>query len=329
MALDLVLVFTTGLLTGIHCIAMCGSLVLSYVARGNGDKSHSLLAQHAVYNGARILSYGVVGAALGFLGSVFTISLGMRGAISILAGVFMVLLGLQMLNIFPALRRLNLHFGFGLPNSDSQIHGGNSFTPALLLGLGGGLMPCGPLQAMELYAAGMGSPLQGFLVMVVFGIGTLPALFSFGLVTSRIGGNFELKWKLLKVSAIVVIVLGVLMLNRGLALNGIQLGLPVLGGTAPVGNNDSGAVQKMGLTVDEDGYRPAVLSVKRGIPVELTVFVKKRTTCNQELVFPNFGIDATLPASGESTVLRFTPDVAGRFPFTCGMGMLQGTLIVN
>lgn len=71
----LALVFVTGLLTGIHCIAMCGSLVLSYVAGGMQDKRQVFLLQHLVYNGSRILSYGLVGAALGFPGSVFTISL--------------------------------------------------------------------------------------------------------------------------------------------------------------------------------------------------------------------------------------------------------------
>ncbi len=331
----LVLVFVTGLLTGIHCMAMCGSFVVSYIAGGLGDNKggRHILLQHLAYNGARIFSYVVVGAVLGLLGSVFTISLGMRGAISILAGVFMVLLGLQMLNIFPVLRKLNLHIGVRQPQN-ADLGQSGSIRPALFLGLWGGLMPCGPLQAMELYAAGTGSVLQGAIVMLVFGIGTLPILMSFGLVTSHLvsgGRHFELKQRLLKVSAIVVIVLGIIMLNRGLALNGIQIvGLPILGGTdsspADGGRNN---VQRLNLTVDGDGYHPATLSVKRGVPLELWVFVKKRTTCNQELVFPNFGIDVMLPNAGESTVLKFTPANAGSFPFTCGMGMLHGTITVT
>lgn len=124
------------------------------------------------------------------------------------------------------------------------------------------------------------------------------------------------------------------MLNRGLALNGIQfVGLPILGGpdsSLPAdGENGGGGVQRLNLTVDADGYRPSTLSVKRGVPVELAVFVKKRTTCNQELVFPNFGIDVMLPNAGESTVLKFTPETAGTFPFTCGMGMFHGTITVT
>ncbi len=330
----LVLVFVTGLLTGIHCMAMCGSFVVSYIAGGLGDNKgggRHILLQHVAYNGARIFSYTAVGAALGLLGSVFTISLGMRGAISILAGAFMVLLGLQMLNIFPALRKLRLHIGVRQPQNADLVGQSGSIRPALFLGLWGGLMPCGPLQAMELYAAGTGSALQGAIVMLVFGIGNLPVLMSFGLVTSHLlsaGRHFELKQRLLKVSAIVVIVLGLIMLNRGLALNGIQFGLPILGGS-PFASSDSGGVQKLNLTVDGDGYHPATLSAKRGVPLELWVFVKKRTGCNRELVLPNFGIDAMLPDSGESTVLRFTPGTAGSFPFTCGMGMLHGTIIVT
>lgn len=332
----LILVFVTGLLTGIHCMAMCGSFVVSYIAGGlvgDAKGGRHILLQHMAYNGARIFSYMVVGAALGLLGSVFTISLGMRGAISILAGAFMVLLGLQMLNIFPVLRKLRLHIGVRQPQN-ADLGQSGSIRTALFLGLWGGLMPCGPLQAMELYAAGTGSAMQGAIVMLVFGIGTLPILMSFGLVTSHLVGgsrHFELKQRLLKISAIVVIALGIIMLNRGLALNGIQIvGLPILGGPDSSPPTDGGEnVQRLNLTVDGDGYRPAALSVKRGVPVELAVFVKKRTTCNQELVFPNFGIDVMLPNAGESTVLRFTPETAGTFPFTCGMGMLQGTLIVS
>jgi len=87
------------------------------------------------------------------------------------------------------------------------------------------------------------------------------------------------------------------------------------------------AVQEVTITV-AGGYEPAQVQLKKGVPVRLR-FVRKDTAgCSEELVIPDFGVRKTLVALSE-TVVELTPDKTGTFPFTCGMGMLKGQLVVN
>jgi plastocyanin domain-containing protein len=76
------------------------------------------------------------------------------------------------------------------------------------------------------------------------------------------------------------------------------------------------------------GYSPAVLTVKRGLPVRLTFDRRETSSCSEEIVIPDLGIRRFLPANQKTTV-EFTPEKSGRFDFTCGMSMLRGTLIVE
>jgi heme/copper-type cytochrome/quinol oxidase subunit 2 len=87
------------------------------------------------------------------------------------------------------------------------------------------------------------------------------------------------------------------------------------------------AVQEVTISV-AGGYEPSQIQLKKGVPVRLR-FVRKDTAgCSEELVIPDFGVRKTLLALSE-TVVEFTPEKTGTFPFTCGMGMLKGQLIVN
>ena len=87
------------------------------------------------------------------------------------------------------------------------------------------------------------------------------------------------------------------------------------------------AVQEVTITV-AGGYEPSQIQLKKGVPVRLR-FVRKDTAgCSEELVIPDFGVRKTLLALSE-TVVELTPDKTGTFPFTCGMGMLKGQLVVN
>jgi cupredoxin-like protein len=87
------------------------------------------------------------------------------------------------------------------------------------------------------------------------------------------------------------------------------------------------AVQEVTITV-AGGYEPSQIQLKKGVPVRLRFNRKDTTACSEELVIPDFGVRKTLLALSE-TVVEFTPDKTGTFPFTCGMGMLKGQLVVN
>lgn len=76
------------------------------------------------------------------------------------------------------------------------------------------------------------------------------------------------------------------------------------------------------------GYEPAVLQVRTGAVVRIAFDRQETSGCSEEVVFPDFAIRRFLPAF-ETTAIEIRPTEAGTFGFTCGMGMLQGKLIVT
>ncbi len=93
-----------GLVTSVHCVAMCGPLVLTYAVKGEVDGPwYRRMTPNAAYQGAKILSYMTVGLVLGLVGSAFNLA-GIRGYVMVGAAVFMILLGLSMTGLFPGLR---------------------------------------------------------------------------------------------------------------------------------------------------------------------------------------------------------------------------------
>ena len=110
------MLFVIGLLTSFHCIAMCGGLVLSQTIKRNDlnqvqdeqqQRKLESLKPSFLYNAGRVISYTVIGGLVGALGAVFNLSLTMQGWIQIIGGMFMVIMGLNLLNVFPWLRKLN------------------------------------------------------------------------------------------------------------------------------------------------------------------------------------------------------------------------------
>ncbi|HQU90874.1 MAG TPA: cupredoxin domain-containing protein [Pyrinomonadaceae bacterium] len=90
---------------------------------------------------------------------------------------------------------------------------------------------------------------------------------------------------------------------------------------------NAGGVQEIGITV-KGGYSPDVIAVKRGIPVRLNFYRDETSSCSEQVILSDFGIARDLPAF-KTTAVEFTPDKSGEFPFTCGMNMLHGKLIVE
>jgi plastocyanin domain-containing protein len=104
----------------------------------------------------------------------------------------------------------------------------------------------------------------------------------------------------------------------------------VAGRTAPVvaaAAADGAAVPEVVITVD-GGYSPNVVQARAGVPLRLVFDRRDDSSCSEEIVMPAFGVRRFLP-SGERTIVEFTPPTAGRYPFTCGMGMLRGTVVVD
>jgi plastocyanin domain-containing protein len=86
-------------------------------------------------------------------------------------------------------------------------------------------------------------------------------------------------------------------------------------------------VQEVAITV-KGGYSPDVIEVERGKPVQLSFYRDEENSCSEELLLPDFHIRRDLPAF-KTTLVELLPQQAGTFPFTCGMGMLRGSLVVK
>ncbi len=317
------ILFVVGLMTSIHCIAMCGGINLSqcvaYKPAEEGVTRFSKLKPSLLYNGGRVLSYTVIGGIVGAMGSLVSLSGTAKGIVAIVAGIFMVIMGVNMLNIFPWLRKLSPRMPRFFAN---KIHSNNGKYGPFFVGLLNGLMPCGPLQAMQIYALGTGSFIAGAASMFFFSTGTVPLMFGFGAVSSLLSRKFN--HKMMKVSAILVIVLGVMMAGRGFNLSGINIAFANSGTGSVAKIEDS--VQKVTTEMKSGSYAPII--VQKGIPVIWTIKADEGELngCNNPVTIPKYNVVKEL-IPGDN-VIEFTPEEAGNITYTCWMGMIYGNIKV-
>ncbi|MFH1237105.1 MAG: sulfite exporter TauE/SafE family protein [Candidatus Aenigmatarchaeota archaeon] len=336
---SLALLFGIGLLTGFHCVGMCGGFVMSYAAKPAAGRKNLNVYSHIQYGTGKLISYTVIGALFGLIGTIFVFTPLLKGAASIFAGLFLIIFGINMLNVFPQLRKARLPMPkfisrFVFANSDKQRR-------PLATGLLNGLMiACGPLQALYIYAAGTGSVASGALALFAFGLGTLPVMFGFGMFASYVTKGMTRN--ILKASGLIVIVLGLVMLNRGLALTGTGYDLntmaasfiPVVqaqGATNSAGNGaiaSSGQFQEIRMNVTSGGWEPDRFVLKAGVPVRWIINGVQITSCNKAIQVPKLGLQFDIK-QGEQ-VIEFTPPNEDTIiPWSCWMGMIQGTFIVK
>ena len=310
--------FLVGVMTSVHCVAMCGGINLAQSASA-GQQGNGVLRANLLYQAGRIISYTVVGMIVGALGSLISVTDAIRGTIQLLAAIFMVLMALNLQGGFEWTRRFSLRLPSGLTARLAALTHGRS---SLLIGLANGLMPCGPLQAMQLCALSAGSWWMGGLSMLAFALGTTPLMLFFGLV----GGKLNQRWRqpMRYISAALVAVMGVSMLASGLALTGVNIALPSHGpaNVAVVAENG----QTVWSELDYGSY-PAI-TVQAGLPVTWTFHAEeeKLNGCNNALVIPEYGLNVTLQPG--DNVITFTPKTEGVVPYSCWMGMIRSAINV-
>lgn len=309
--------FMVGLLTSLHCVAMCGGINLAQSA-ASAHAGRRVSASNIQYNLGRLVSYTVVGGVVGAVGSVFKLSNAAQAAIQLVAAIFMVLMALNLLDI-GGLRSVVPTLPVGLR---TKLMGKGSRS-SLYIGLLNGLMPCGPLQAMQLYALSTGSWHMGALSMFCFCLGTVPLMLGFGLVSGKLNKRFARPMRV--ASGVLVLLMGMTMLSNGLSLSGIQLSIP-RGAASDVAVSAEN-IQTVESELDWRGYPD--ITVEAGVPVRWNIHAEaeKITGCNNEMVIPALGLRVPL-SEGDNTV-EFTVDEPGVIPYTCWMGMLRGTITVD
>lgn len=341
-----------GLVTSLHCVSMCGPMVVTYALKG--DESGTIkqkLAPNVAYQTAKIVSYVLVGLVLGAIGSAFNLD-GVRPYIMLLAGVFMIILGLGMTGRFPWAARLTPKPPRFLITALSKLRktakseagsGKSDLSTPITFGLLTGLMPCAPLMSAQLAAAGSGSALLGGVSMLAFGLGTVPLMLAFGTASSMIPRHW--KQRMMVILAVVVIIFGGVYINRGL----MRLGSPVTAqsivssvlGTGAAPTTDPATDPTAGFATGEDGvvevpltienvqFVPNVVNIPADQKVRLIVTRNEDNTCSDQLSVPQLGIGAVDLVAFGVTVVELPAAPAGTYTLTCGMGMMSGSIVAG
>ena len=326
-------VFVIGLLASVSsCIAVTGGLLVALAAKYNettaGLSATQRLIPHLWFNTGRIVSYTGFGALIGAAGSALTLSPSLSGALTIGISILMMVIGLQMLGLLPRFSRL-------LPIlPKSVLHGIHdlalqaSRAGALLLGAATFFLPCGFTLALQLYVLSKADAGLGAGTMLVFALGTLPALLGLSMLSSFTKGALQARF--LTFAGAFVLVLGFMNMRYGF----VQLDqrLPEVGlissAAAPL---ERPARQVVEMTVSGLDYIPNRFIVKAGLPVEWRIDAREAEGCGRILVSRSLGLQKLL-SDTETTVIAFTPQQAGEYAFNCSMGMMtpnSGFRVIN
>ena len=218
-AWEFYLVFALGLVSSLHCVSMCGPIVLSYSLPLGSRSLPQQLSAHLFYNFGRILTYSLLGALAGLFGNTvgFVGQLaGYENVAAVVAGVLMVAAGILMLDLLPSkrLQKFNplLYTSRLLKPLGSRISSpsiGSKFSLGLMLGF----MPCGLIYAALLKSMATGTMFAGAITMTAFGLGTSASLLAIGIFSSAFSVKFS-RWGS-RLAAVSVLVLGIFLVSRG------------------------------------------------------------------------------------------------------------------
>ena len=361
------MLFVIGLMTSVHCIAMCGGINVSQCLSEN--KKFSGLYP-VMYNLGRVVSYTVIGFVLGFAGMLFGtgenlgVSSIIQGLIKSFAGIYMVIMGVNMLGFVPQIKRLTFH----LPNFIGKFRVKNS--QPFVVGLLNGFMPCGPLQSIQLVALATGNPFTGGLSMFAFSLGTVPLMLGLGSLVSVLGKRFT--DRMMTVGAILVTVMGLAIVSQGASLTGMiksenlmvivvmlafmciveninfnkrQVKTVSLMIILFIGiftsrfmainyvseNDESSYHMENGVQVVESqlasGKYPSI-KVKKDVPVRWIINAPDGSIngCNYKIYINSYGIEYTFQ-KGEN-IIEFTPTKSESIGYSCWMGMIKGNINV-
>jgi sulfite exporter TauE/SafE len=220
------LLFGTGVTMSLgHCVGMCGPIVATFSLSQRSATASALALAPALtlYHAGRITSYTAIGMALGLLGSATGALSGtqtLQAALAIAVGIAMLLLGFGLLGLLPTQRWVESSSLAGWVASRIRgLLGTRRRTGQYALGIANGFLPCGPVAVLALGAATAGSAVRGGLSLLVYGLGTLPALVILGLGTGWLGATARVR--LYRLGSVLVLLLAAQLLARGLASLGV------------------------------------------------------------------------------------------------------------
>jgi sulfite exporter TauE/SafE len=205
-----------GFLGSFHCIGMCGPIVLALP--NHYQHKYVKIYSSLLYNMGRVITYGMLGLIFGLLGEGIYLG-GMQQAVSIITGAVIIILVLFPYILPAKMKQFSIMKYPLLKNAFSNLFKSESYSAYLLLGLINGLLPCGFVYIALSGALLMGDTLQGSIFMMLFGIGTIPAMFTLSMAGSFVSLSFRNKIK--KSIPYLSVIVGLILILRG-----FNLGIP-------------------------------------------------------------------------------------------------------
>ena len=220
MSPEILAAFLVGLVGSLHCIGMCGPIAIALPVPDSSNLS--FFTGRILYNLGRVVTYAFLGAVLGLVGSKLALT-GAQQMVSIVLGIVIiiaVLLPQKYKNYFaqhPIIQKLALP----LKSNIGILFKKGTFSAMFLIGILNGFLPCGLVYVALAGAIASGDAISGAAVMILFGLGTVPAMF----VASVFGKfiNIGIRTKIRKAVPVLAILLGVIFILRGM-----NLGIPYL-----------------------------------------------------------------------------------------------------
>ncbi len=201
-----------------HCIGMCGGIIVAYSSTKIDDKWNKTkqTIAHIFYSFGRIFTYTLLGGIFGFLGGVAMFNNLANGILLIVAGIFMILAGLSLSGKIKFLTLIEHSFSSNsfYTKTFRELLKTKSLFSFFVLGMLNGLLPCGLVYFFAVTAASTASPVYGALVMFIFGVSTIPALFSLGFFVG-LYKNGKFRNMMMKLASISVIIFGLFTLRNG------------------------------------------------------------------------------------------------------------------
>ncbi len=340
--MNLWVIFLTGLTVGgLTCLAVQGGLLASVITSREEESKGS--AKHAIYATSAFLvskyiAYIFLGFILGAFGGLVNIDGRVQTLMQLLAGIYMILVAFNLLNLHPIFRYVVIQpprFLTRLVRNQSKSK--DIFAPALL-GAMTIFIPCGTTLAMEALAISSANAFIGASIMAAFILGTMPLFFGVGALTSLMGEAFKAKF--FKLAAVIIIYLGITAVNGSLVAFGAPFSLQKLAAaistpvrnsafsnTTRLENTEWVTTQSPEIEVLPSGYSPNFIRVKKGEVVNLTLKSKATYSCALAFRIPALRISKNLAATDTQTI-SFTPEKSGKIQFNCAMGMYGGVFEV-
>ncbi len=325
-------IFLIGVVASLSsCTAVLAGLILALSAnhakRHSGEGAHDRLRPHILFNLGRVLGFAGLGAVVGLLGSILVLSPALNAIFVLVVAVMMLIIGANLLGLIPK-GMFQVRPPKALAHKIHALQESDHPAVPFVLGALSFFLPCGFTQSVQLYALSTGNPILAAAIMLVFALGTVPALFGIGAATSLSRGN-RLR-QITQVAGVLVLVLGFAQAANGMTLLGITLPSAPTQEQLVIAQENLTLVdgkQLIQMEIASAGlYQPEVFQVMAGIPVEWQIYGPEFMGCFDTLISRGLGIQTRL-STGDN-IVRFTPEKPGSYVFSCSMGMSRGTMIV-